>query len=63
MSGASGRARRNGDGIGQRVLVLCVFAVFGVLLWLAYSGRYDAQVDRIAAWLHSHFDAIGKLLF
>ena len=61
MSGTSGRARR--DGIGQRLLSLCVVAVFGVLLWLAYSGRYDAQVDLIAAWLHSHFDAIGKLLF
>ena len=60
MSGTSGRARR--DGIGQRLLALCVFAVFGVLLWLAYSGRYDTEIDRIAAWLHSHFDAIGKLL-
>ena len=62
MSGPSDRPRRSGDGIGQRLLALCVFAVFGVLLWLAYSGRYDAQVDRIAAWLHSHFDAIGMLL-
>jgi hypothetical protein len=62
VSGTSGGARGNGGGIAQRLLALSVFAVFGVLLWLAYSGRYDAQVDRIAAWLHSHFDAIGKLL-
>ena len=62
MSGPSARARRSGDGIRQRLLALCVFAIFGALLWLAYSGRYDAEVARIAAWLHGHFDALRRLL-
>jgi len=62
VSGPSDRARRSVEGIGQRLLVLCVFGVFGVLIWLAHSGRYDTQIDLIAAWLHRHFEAIGRLL-
>ena len=52
------RARRSGDSIGQRLLALLVFVVLGVLLWLAYSGRYDSEVNRLARWLHAAFDAI-----
>lgn len=62
MSGPSDRVRRSGEGLGQRLLALCVFAVLGVLIWLAHGGRYDTQIDLIAAWLHRHFEAIGRLL-
>jgi hypothetical protein len=55
------RARRSGETIGQRLLALIVFVVLGVLLWLAYSGRYDGEVNRLAHWLHGGFDAIRRL--
>jgi hypothetical protein len=58
VSGPKDRARRNGGGIGQRLLALCVFAMFGVLVWLAYSGRHDATINRMAAWLRHGVDAI-----
>ena len=56
------RARRSGESLGQRLLALFVFAVLGVLLWLAYSGRYDPEVRRVAAWLHAHYDLLAKAL-
>ena len=52
------RARRSGETFGQRLLALLVFVVPGVLLWLAYSGRYDVEVDRVARWLHAGADAV-----
>lgn len=52
------RLRRGGENLGQRLLALLVFAVLGVLLWLAYSGRYDHEVNRFAAWLHAAFEAL-----
>ena len=52
------RARRSGETIGQRMLALLVFVVLGVLLWLAYSGRYDAEVNRLARWLHAGADTV-----
>ena len=54
------RARRSGETLGQRLLALLVFVVLGVLLWLAYSGRYDHEVNRVAAWLHAGFDALRR---
>ncbi|WP_166206507.1 hypothetical protein [Cognatiluteimonas telluris] len=56
MTGASTRPR--GEGIGQRLLVLVVFAAVAGLVWLAHSGRYDAQVNRLAAGLHHLADAV-----
>jgi len=35
--------------------------VLGALLWLAYSGRYDGEVNRLAHWLHGGFDALRRL--
>ena len=60
MSRAGNQAAGSG-GVGQRLLALGVFAVFAVLVWLAYSGRYDAAIGRIAAWLHHPLDAIHGL--
>lgn len=42
----------------RRLLALFVLILFGYLIWLAYTGKYDGQVNRIAAWLHRHFDAL-----
>jgi len=58
VSASRERARRGGEAFGQRLLALLVFLVLGVLLWLAYSHRYDAEVNRLAAWLHAGVDAI-----
>ena len=52
------RARRSGETLGQRLLALLVFVVLGVLLWLAYSGRYDGEVNRLAHWLHAGVEAL-----
>ena len=45
---------------GQRLLSLFVFVVLAYLIWAAYSGRYDREVGRVAAWLHRHFDAVPR---
>ncbi len=45
--------------VGQRLFALFVFAVLGYLIWLAVSGRYDAEVDRVAAWLSRHYHALA----
>lgn len=60
MTDPEERARRSGESPGQRLLALFVFVVLGVLLWLAYSGRYDHQVGRVAAWLHGAFDTLRR---
>lgn len=60
MNGPDERARRSGETLGQRLLALLVFTVLGVLLWLAYSGRYDHDVHRLADWLHAGFDALRR---
>lgn len=54
------RARRSGESVGQRLLALIVFVVLGALLWLAYSGRYDGEVNRLAHGLHGGFDAVRR---
>lgn len=55
------RARRSGESPAQRLLALFVFIVLGVLLWLAYSGRYDHEIDRLARWLHAGVDALRRV--
>jgi hypothetical protein len=60
VSAPRDRARRSGEAFGQRLLALLVFVVLGVLLWLAYSGRYDGEVNRVARWLHTGFDALRR---
>ncbi len=39
--------------LGQRLLSLLVLAVFAYLIWLAVTGRFDHEVNRVAHWLQS----------
>ena len=43
---------------GQRLLSLLVFAVFAALILAAGSGRYDRQVDQVARWMKTHWEAL-----
>jgi hypothetical protein len=43
---------------GQRLFAIFVLAVFGYLIWLAWTGRYDAEVNRLAAWLGGQYHAL-----
>lgn len=45
-------------GLGQRILALLVFVVLGYLIWLAYTGRYDSEVNRVAGWMRAHWHAL-----
>ena len=45
--------------IGQRLFAIFVLAVFGYLIWLAWTGRYDTEVNRLAAWLSAHYHALA----
>lgn len=47
-------------GFGQRLLSLVVLAVFAYLIWLALSGQYDGQVNRLAHWLKQHYQALVR---
>jgi hypothetical protein len=44
----------------QRLLALFVFVVCGYLIWLAYTGRYDTEVNRFANWLRGHYHALVR---
>ena len=44
--------------MGQRLVSLLVFAVFAALIWVAWSGRYDREVNQVATWLHTHWNAL-----
>ena len=46
-------------GIGQRLLSLLVLAFCAYLVYLAITGQYDREVNRVAAWLHRHWNAIA----
>jgi hypothetical protein len=37
-----------------------VFVVLGYLIWLAYTGQYDHEVNRFAGWLRLHWHALVK---
>lgn len=39
----------------QRLFALAVLAFFAWLIWLAITGRYDHEVNRVATWLHEHW--------
>ena len=39
--------------LGQRLLSLVVLGVFAYLVWLALTGRFDQEVNRVARWLQS----------
>ncbi|MBB5015301.1 hypothetical protein [Rehaibacterium terrae] len=44
----------------QRVASLLLLAVFAWLIWAAYSGRYDAQVQQLADWLQSAWQRLTR---
>lgn len=44
--------------LGQRLLSVLVLATFAALIWLAWSGRYDQEVNRLAAWFSQQYDAL-----
>ena len=48
------------SGIGQRLLSLLVLGAFAYLVWLALTGRFDHEVDRVARWLHATFGALTR---
>ena len=54
------RGRDRFPGIGQRLLSLLVLGAFAYLIWLALTGRYDHEVDRVARWLKATFGALTR---
>jgi hypothetical protein len=42
----------------QRLLSALLFVTLAALIWAAWSGDYDAQVNRFAAWLQQRWDAL-----
>lgn len=48
------------SGFGQRLLSLVVLAVFAYLVWLALTGQFDHEVNRVARWLQEHYDALSR---
>lgn len=46
----------------QRIFALIVLAVFVWLIWAAYSHQYDSEINRFAAWLHQHYEALRRVL-
>ena len=42
----------------QRLLALLVFGVLAGLLYVAASGRYDREVNRVAGWMRTHWQAL-----
>ena len=45
----------------QRFFAVVLLAVFVWLIWAAYSHRYDSEINRFAAWLHQHYEALRRL--
>lgn len=35
----------------QRLVAMTVLATMALLVWLAWSGRYDVEINRFAEWL------------
>ncbi len=46
--------------VGQRLLSAVVLGVFGYLIWLALTGQFDHEVNRVAHWLQSHYNALVR---
>lgn len=41
----------------QRLVAMTVLAIMAYLIWLAWSGQYDTEINRFAGWLQRHTDA------
>ena len=46
--------------VTQRIMGTLVFVVIAGLIWVAWSGRYDAEVNQFAVWLRNHWHALVK---
>jgi hypothetical protein len=44
----------------QRLLSGVVLLTLAALIWLAWSGRYDREVNRLAAWFSQQYHAIVR---
>ena len=44
--------------LGQRLLSGVVLLTLAALIWLAWSGRYDGEIDSFASWLQRHWNAL-----
>lgn len=47
-------------GLGQRLLSLIVLGVFAYLIWLAWTGQFDHEVNRVARWLQAQYNALAR---
>lgn len=45
----------------QRVFSVVFLAFFAYLIWLALSGRYDHDINALAAWLHEIWGDIRQI--
>ena len=45
---------------GQWLMSVMVLAVFAWLIWAAWSGRYDAEINDFARWLRHHYEALTR---
>lgn len=45
---------------GQRLMSLLVLAVFAWLIWAAWSGRYDHEVNAFARWLRHTYETLTR---
>ena len=43
---------------GQRLLSMLVLGVFVALLYAAWSGRYDREVNQVAGWMRTQWHAL-----
>ena len=43
---------------GQRLLSMLVLGVFVALLYAAWSGRYDREVNQLAGWMRTQWHAL-----
>lgn len=46
--------------VTQRLLSGIVLLTLAVLIWLAWSGRYDHEVNRLAAWFGKQYHALVR---
>lgn len=51
----AGRRLRFSTGV-DRLMVIAVTIVFVALLWAAWSGRFDREIDAGARWLERGWD-------
>ena len=45
-------------GFGQRILAALVLGVCAYLVYLAVTGQYDHEVNRVAHWLKQQYHAL-----